>query len=302
MKLIEALEIYGKFISLELKPVTAERAIMDARLMCVYFHNPELEEIKDHQIIKYLEMMRECGYMHNSIAKKALNLRSIWKFFNKKEYRTFKYDLIPNMRMEATLPKVATEEEFRKVLSVIPFAKYKYCRLRDDCLVRLLWDTGARNGELVSLKVEDLDLVSMKAVIRTEKSRGMRPFREVYWTQETNESLDRWLAFKEEMEKGEVIAQPEYLFWGCTNAGRGMRLSTVAVAAQLRKYCRKAKIRCVNPHSFRHHMGHDLAMQGANNSTISSILGHSDLSSSFVYTELNNGEREIAYNKYKRKA
>jgi len=198
------------------------------------------------------------------------------------------------------MPKVATEDEVDKVLNAIPTNK-PFFHTRDQAIIRMLWDTGARVGELASLNADDLDLKEMCAVIRTEKSRGLKPFREIYWTETTNFWLTEWLEIRQKMVDENVCENPEALWIGRVHNWYGKRLTTGAFGIILRQNCKRAKVRILNPHSFRHRMGHHLSEQGANNSVISSVLGHSNLSSSYIYTELNNKERRGAYNKYVRK-
>src|SRR5207245_4716929 len=106
--------------------------------------------------------------------------------------------LIPIPRTEVRIPRVVTDEQYRTLLSIIPVNNDPR-HIRNRAIIRLLWDSGARNGELVSLNVSDLDGERMRAVIRTEKSRGRRPFREIFWTPETNENLGRWLEKRKQL-------------------------------------------------------------------------------------------------------
>lgn len=299
MYLNQALVEYESYISLELKAITARGYVSDLKSFCVYMRNAEVSGISDRDVVSYLNFLKDVGYMHNGVAKKSQALRNFWKWVNKKKLGTFSYELIPCIDFEYTHKRIADETNYRKLLSVIP--DKGYCHVRDRAMVMLFWDTGARRGEILSLDMKDIDLGKMKALVRTEKSRGKRPFREIYWTTETNNALKQWVSLKRELEKDRYIHEPHVLFWGSTNNYQGKRLTGNAVGTALRKYSRLANIPSFNPHSMRHHMGHDLSQKGANNSTISSILGHSDLRSSYVYTEMSNNEREMAYEKYKRR-
>lgn len=298
MTFFEALKKYIESLKLSVKPITAERYIGDVRRFCLFLKNPLLHKVTDEQVIEYLRLHQDLGWKHNGIVTMCCELRSFFKFAFKHGWIRFNPELIPIMKKEYAMPRVANEEDYRKVLSVI--GDRKYVEIRDKAIIMLLWDTGARNGEIVSLNEKDLDLPKMKAVIKTEKSRGMKPFREIYWTEETHKALKAWLKKKHELESKIYIEQPEALFWGSTQNWQGKRLSNHGICLALRRYSNRAKVPCLNPHSFRHHMGHDLNDKGANNSIISSILGHANLSSSFIYSELNNKEREKAYEKFKR--
>jgi Site-specific recombinase XerD len=294
----EALKEYERFILLELKAVTAKGYIHDLKSLCIYTRNCRIDQVTDNQVTGFLTFLQEIGYQYNGVAKKAMAYRNFWKWLNKKGIPSFFYDLIPCMDFEWTPKRVATEENYQKLLSVIP--EKGYCHIRDRAIVMLLWDTGARRGEILSINESDLNLVDMKTIVKTEKSRGKRPFREVHWKKETNEALKKWLEVKHLIESSKYIEEPKALFWGSTNNYQGRRLTGNAVGTALRKYSDLAKIPSFNPHSARHRFGHELSKKGANNSIISSMLGHSDLRSSYVYTEMNNKENQDAYDKYMR--
>jgi site-specific recombinase XerD len=104
-----------------------------------------------------------------------------------------------------------------------------------------------------------------------------------------------------------VLDEPEALFIGVKGGfhgqgARGKRLAICAAGEVFREYSNKAGLpQYLNAHSFRHHLGHELAKKGANNSVISSILGHSSLQSSYRYTALFDKELQLEYKKFSRK-
>src|SRR5678815_3166431 len=92
-------------------------------------------------------------------------------------------------------------------------------------------DTGARVGEVVALNVGELDWNRMRAVIKTEKSRGRRPFREIFWTHGTNETLGKWV---EKRNRFRQIKDPEALYICASSHQSGLRMKIHAVAQMLR--------------------------------------------------------------------
>lgn len=163
----------------------------------------------------------------------------------------------------------------------------------------MLWDTGARVGELVSLNLKDVDFKNLRGTIQTEKSRGAYPFRQIFWTKETDKNLERWIEKRKNLAQRVKFKDPEALFVGACRWQLGKRLTNNAVSILLRHYSTKADIPTLNAHSFRHHMGVDLVKKGASNSIISNILGHSSLTSSYQYTMLSNPELEKVYRELK---
>ncbi|MFA9263018.1 MAG: tyrosine-type recombinase/integrase, partial [Undibacterium sp.] len=68
--------------------------------------------------------------------------------------------------------------------------------------------------------------------------------------------------------------------------GRGRRLTVQAPENMLTTYSKKARLRTVNPHSFRHAKARRIIERGGSNSDVMNILGHSSLASSEIYTTL----------------
>ncbi len=109
-----------------------------------------------------------------------------------------------------------------------------------------------------------------------------------------------WLEVRKNINKKIVFKEKDALFVGIRGWQTGRRITNSAVAIMLRKLSRKADIETLNAHSLRHRRGHELNETGANNSTISGVLGHSSLASSYVYTQMNSSELKNAATKFRR--
>lgn len=279
------------------------------RHFSIFLKNPHIENITIEQILEWLNLMKEMDFNIATIEKKVIALRKFFEFFKKQNYNVVDPWIIPLPPKRAVMPRVATEEDYRKLLNVIPKETEYYWHIRNLAMINMLWDSGARIGEIIALNVSDLDFNRNRAVIRTEKSKGMRPFREIFWTKPTTANLKRWIDKREEiiidMEIARVeIEEADALFIGikgghCGLGARGKRLTANAASEVLRKYSNMAGLKIsLNPHSMRHHFGHELAKKGANNSMISNLLGHSSLQSSYRYTQLYDTELEEVYKKF----
>lgn len=162
----------------------------------------------------------------------------------------------------------------------------------------MLWDTSARNGEVLALNVADLDMERRRAVINTEKSKGRRPFRELFWTQPTNDNIWAWLKKREHLKKTMEFKEPDALFLSIC-AGQydttGRRFTIRGVGEMLRRYSNRAKLPYLNAHSFRHHMGHHIIQSGGSSADVMNILGHASVQSSTIYTMMTDHELEKRY-------
>jgi site-specific recombinase XerD len=153
----------------------------------------------------------------------------------------------------------------------------------------------------MSLNVSDIQLQRRRAIIRTEKSRGWRPIREIFWTDGTNKNIENWMEKREHLTLTMEFKDPEALFVSVCNQKNGQRFSLKGVGEMLRRYSNRAEIPCMNAHSFRHHMGHDIIKQGGSSADVMNILGHASVQSSSIYTMMTDRELETRYRKFKGK-
>ncbi len=255
--------------------------------------------------MEYLNLMRDLGWNENGFVGKTIAFHKFFEFSHLMGWKTLDPELIPISHMQHKIPKVITEENYQKVLSAIPeepnermkWGRYDIQSVRNRAIINLLWDTGARNSEICSLNISDLQLSEHKAVIHTEKSRGRRPFREIFWTESTNDDIIRWLAARKKLTIKDNDS--DALFISVASQHFGYRLNKRGVAWLLQKYSHMVGLPTQNAHSFRHHMGRDIINKGGTNSDVMNILGHSSMQSSMIYTMLENKELAERYHRFK---
>jgi integrase/recombinase XerC len=295
MKLIDAIHKFSDWKLLQVVPRTMMGYDFELRMFCLFMRNPEVEHVALRDVTDYLNGMKELGWKQNSFTHKCSYLRKFFRFLRLQGYSNLNEELIPIPKREFKPPRIATEDDYRALLGVIPQNRDPR-HIRNRSIINLLWDTGARVGEIVALDTGELDHNRMRAVIRTEKSRGRRPFREIFWTHQTNENLGKWL---DKRSRFREIKDPDALFICASSHQAGQRMKIHAVAQMLRNYSRKAGRSYINAHSFRHHMGHDIIHRGGSSADVMNILGHATLASSTVYTMMTDRELEERYRKFK---
>jgi site-specific recombinase XerD len=304
MSFAEAIEKFTKWRVFKVKEATTKGYDLILKQFCLYVRNCDIERVRLEDVISWFTLLKTLQWQHNSFITKAQALRKFFEFYKMQGYRVLEPNLIPLPSKEYRIPRVATEENYRKLLSAIPDGNDPR-HIRNKALIMLLWDTGARNGEIVALDADDLDMEKMHAVIKTEKSKGRRPFREIFWTEETNEALKAWLAKREILKKTKMPHMETCLFPCVCSSGSlslsGKRMTNKGVAEFLRRYSNRAGIPYQNAHSFRHHMGHDIISQGGSAADVMNILGHASLASSSIYTMMTGKELEARYNSLKKR-
>lgn len=303
MKLKEAIAKFSSWRTFRVKEPTVRGYDRELRTFCLFLRNPEIEEITINEVMDYLNGMADLGWDPNTFVGKCMALRKFFEFYRLQGFAVLDEELIPIPRKEYKMPRIADEANYQKLIAAIPRQTNDPRHIRNLAIVNLLWDSGARNGEIMSLDVEDLQLDHMRAIIKTEKSRGRRPIREIFWTAGTQEAIGRWLAKREELQKKMFFKDPEALFISiCSGAiadTSGRRLAIKGVGEMLRRYSNRAGIPYSNAHSFRHHMGRDILKKGGSSADVMNILGHASLASSTIYTMMTDKELETRYRQFK---
>lgn len=176
------------------------------------------------------------------------------------------------------LPEVLTEEE-RKALLAQPNPKAP-TGLRNLCIMRMMLGAGLRVSEVVNLRVRDIDWMSGKLMVRQGKGKKDRTL----WLGEGDmELLRRW------REKRKV--ESEVLF--TTLAGR--KLNDRYIREFVDRLAKKAGIdKDIHPHTLRHSFATDLYRDTKNIRLVQKALGHSDLSTTMIYTHIVDEELEEA--------
>lgn len=300
MKFSEAIEKFSRWRAFKVKKETVKGYDLILKQFCLYVRNCNIDQIKLEDVTTWFELLTALKWQHNSFIPKAQALRKFFEFYKMQGHLVLEPMLVPMPCKQYDIPRVATEESYRQLLSAIPTETKDPRHIRNRAIVMLLWDTGARNGEVLSLNINDIDSEKMRTVIKTEKSKGRRPIREIFWTAETHQALLTWITKREHLEKNTMPHMEECLF-PCIASKSGRRLSIKGVGEVLRRYSNRARIPYMNAHSFRHHMGHDIISQGGSSADVMNILGHATLASSSIYTMMTGKELEGRYRAFKNK-
>ena len=261
------------------------------RIFCLVMGDPEIEQIQINHILHYLSEMERLGWQRNGVNIVALALRKLFEYFNLRGYNCVNESLIPLPKKEFNIPRVANDEDFAKLVKAIPHDTNPN-NIRNQALIHMVWDSWARSGEIISLNEEDLKFNkdgSGSAVIKTEKSRGRRPIREIFWTAKTGKYLRAWLKKKHEIQHLMVFQNNEAVFTSIRKCGqfdvRGKRMTGRGVCEVFRMLSNRAGLPTIfNAHSARHYGGRKIIKEGGASADVTNILGHSNLESSQFYT------------------
>jgi integrase/recombinase XerD len=183
-------------------------------------------------------------------------------------------------RKPQRLPEVLTDEE-QEALLAQPKAK-NLIGLRNLCLLRLMLNTGLRAAEVLNIKTRDIDWSTGKLMVRQGKGKKDRSS----WIGEEDLALLQcWMIKKARL--------PESAWLFVTRDGK--MIQTRYLRVMVKRMSTKAGIaKDVHPHTLRHTFATDLYRQTKNLRLTQKALGHSQISSTIIYTHIVDDEMEEA--------
>ncbi|MCC6484160.1 MAG: tyrosine recombinase XerC [Armatimonadetes bacterium] len=247
---------------------------------------PDVVQIDRKAVRKWLAAARLAGKSPRTIERHLASLRTFLKWAHAAGHIA---DLPPLDGLSAgrysRLPKLLSQTEVSKMLDERPLTDPQ--QIRDAAMLELLYATGLRIGELVSLNVKDVQRGQELRVL----GKGGKE-RIVLIGSQSRQALDRYLS----------IARPALCSDSSETAlfvgARGKRINERVA----RKVVEEAALGYTNlphagPHTLRHSFATHLLENGADLRTIQELLGHSDLATTQVYTHVSRDRMKEVYRK-----
>lgn len=264
-----------------------------------YLRKKAFTECELEDVISYIELLREEGIKEGTIAIYITALRSLWKYLEDKADLRFPSHKIPIVKSDNVKShEFATPEEVMAILGT--FSDLFPYDCRNKAMISLMWDTGVRLAELLSLDIDDIDLINKRGNVKTYKRKGHR--REIYWEEMTNELLKKWLLLREEylIRNGQ---QTNALFLSLATNSGASRCHRQALQKALREACKRIGLkRHITPHSLRHGYCTMRARLNMNVHYLQKLMGHAKLTSTQIYVHTNEKDVENEYRKIYRKS
>ena len=247
----------------------------------------DLSKVNRTHINQFLFHEKERKQEPSSIARTLVAVKLLHRFLLKEGY--LKEDItsvLDSPKLWKHLPTFLTQKEMETILN-IPNLRTPI-GIRDRAILELLYATGVRVSELVNLKLTDLNLDSgfLKCLGKGGKERIVPLGRRA------KESIERYLN-KVRLS----ITKSEYLFLGSKKAKE--RLSRQAVWQLIKAYALKARIKKkITPHTFRHSFATHLLEGGADLRIVQELLGHTDISTTQIYTHVSRDHLKSMHSKF----
>jgi len=240
------------------------------------------------ELEKYLFKLKENGYKINSIFRKTESIRAFYKYLlidgkiAENPVSSFKAP-----KPERKLPEYLSIGEMEKLLSV--FRGNRFNNIRGLAILDLLYSSGMRVSEVCDLVLESINLTQLWIRVIGKGSKE----RIVPINENTAKILSMYIS-ERSMRFSNKDAE-SYLFLNKS----GKRISRIQVWKDIKKIAREARIKKnIYPHLFRHTFATHLFQGGADLRSISEMLGHSSLTTTQIYTHLDNRTIKSMHRKY----
>lgn len=287
------MQLFFEYLTVELglSANTRQAYERDLRLFCktLGFKNSDaLVNVNREQITGYMTQLKEKGLAAATIARKLAAIKAFYRFMTAEGYM----DANPAEVVEAgtkgiKLPRVLSEDEVVRLLNQPDITTAE--GFRDRTMLEVLYATGMRVSELINLTLERVDL-NMKYIIAFGKGSKERivPLGSV-----AAEFLQQYLEkVRPKLTHEDRNTNIVFLAFG------GHELTRQRFWQIIRAYGRKASInKALTPHILRHSFATHLLDNGADLRSVQELLGHSDISTTQIYTHLTNKRLRDIYAK-----
>ena len=245
-----------------------------------------VNKIKKEHIYNYLEYLDEEKYSIYSVVRKISSMKSFHKFLKEKYDIENITDGLDTPRFYKKLPVVLSIEEVELLLDINLNTAYDY---RNKAMLELMYGSGLRVSELINLTMDNIDLDS--SIIRV-KGKGDKeriiPFGEI-----AKKYLVIYLEEYRNSLKKKRLCDKIFL----NNHGNGM--TRQGFFKIITKIAKEKNINTkITPHVLRHSFATHLLNNGADLRSIQMMLGHSNLSTTQIYTHINNETLRENYDLY----
>lgn len=287
------MQLFLEYLTVELglSANTRQAYERDLRLFCktLGFKNSDaLVNVNREQITGYMTQLKEKGLAAATIARKLAAIKAFYRFMTAEGYM----DANPAEVVEAgtkgiKLPRVLSEDEVVRLLNQPDITTAD--GFRDRTMLEVLYATGMRVSELINLTLDRVDL-NMKYIIAFGKGSKERivPLGSV-----AAEFLQHYLEkVRPKLTHEDRNTNIVFLAFG------GHELTRQRFWQIIRAYGRKANInKALTPHILRHSFATHLLDNGADLRSVQELLGHSDISTTQIYTHLTNKRLRDIYAK-----
>lgn len=245
----------------------------DITSFVAWLNKKNIDELKATpiDINNYISYLFNNGLKSSSINRKISSIKHFYLFLLKKKIiKKSPADEIVMPKQEKYLPVSMSEDEVEKLLNSPNLEKS--IERRDKAMIEILYATGMRISELVNLKITDLD--SNRSVLKVF-GKGSKE-RLVPYGEKAADALNIYLKERNNSKCKEIFL-----------SNRGTKITRGAFWKRIKIYIIRENLKpTISPHTLRHAFATHLLNRGADLRSVQILLGHSDLSTTQIYTHI----------------
>lgn len=229
------------------------------------------KNLQEDHINQYISFLFQRKMRSSSVNRKISSIKSFYIFLVKRNFvKNSPLNDLVTPKQEKYLPESMSEAEVDKLLNSPDVANK--IENRDKAMIEMLYATGMRISELVNLKITDVD---MKRCVVKVFGKGSKE-RLVPFGETALDSLKSYLNEREQSSSKEIFL-----------SNRGKKMTRVAFWQRVKIYLIRENLKnSISPHTLRHAFATHLLNRGADLRSVQLLLGHSDLSTTQIYTHI----------------
>ena len=231
----------------------------------------DYKNISEALINEYVAYLFKNGLKSSSVNRKISSLKSFYLFLIKKKViSSSPLSEIITPKKQQYLPSSMSEDEVERLLQS-PNIELDI-ETRDKAMIEMLYATGMRISELINLKITDIDIErSVLKVLGKGSKERLIPFGE-----KASDSLSYYLKKRKKSLAKEVFI-----------SNRGKKMTRTGFWQRIKIYLSREGLQdSISPHTLRHAFATHLLNRGADLRSVQLLLGHSDLSTTQIYTHI----------------
>jgi integrase/recombinase XerD len=236
----------------------------------------DIGNVKREQITQFMYDQKKNGLSTNSICRNLAAIKMFHRFLVRERHvKEDPTNLVDTPKLWKRVPEVLTSAEIESMINAAKGADWQV--LRDKAILELFYASGMRVSELLNLKMENvnLELGYVRCIGKGRKERIIPIGRRACAAVQKYYDLVRVKLAKDDRTLNLFLSR------------LGKRISRQSIWKIIKHYARKAKIkREIKPHTIRHSFATHLLEHGADLRSVQEMLGHSDISTTQIYTHV----------------
>jgi integrase/recombinase XerD len=244
----------------------------------------QVSDLTRADLRKWIASLSREGLAPTSIARAVSATRGFFKFLMLDGHiKSHPAEDLDTPQRFAYLPKFLTEDEINRLLAAPDISTEE--GIRDRAVLEIMYATGLRVSELVNLKQTDVDLLA--GLVRCH-GKGNKERRVPL-----GKSAIHWLQQYAAVKAGYGKQSSPNMF-----LHRGRPFTRQLAWSMIKRHAERVGIKNVSPHTLRHSFATHLLQHGADSRSVQALLGHSDISTTQIYTHITDMHLRASYNRH----